>query len=77
MNDAGYLTGHGINNNFDVLAAPAGLRERFVRRYNQTVPDVEWGRGTRALLGHASEQLTESVRVAMSLAVDARCMCLG
>ncbi|MFH8591223.1 hypothetical protein [Streptomyces rimosus] len=50
LHDAGYLTGPVITNNFDVLAARAGLRECFVRRYDQTVPDVEWGRGARALL---------------------------
>ncbi|MFH8981179.1 SIR2 family protein [Streptomyces varsoviensis] len=50
LHEAGYLTGPVITNNFDVLAARAGLRECFVRRYDQMIPDVEWGQEARALL---------------------------
>ncbi|MFI9014391.1 hypothetical protein ACIGZI_10155 [Streptomyces griseus] len=48
--DAGHLVGPVITNNFDVLAARAGLDECFMRRYDQAVPDVEWVNGAKALL---------------------------
>ncbi|MDT3396654.1 hypothetical protein RKE29_08370 [Streptomyces sp. B1866] len=50
LQDAGHLVGPVITNNFDVLAARAGLRECFMRRYDQAVPDVEWVEGAKALL---------------------------
>lgn len=39
-----------ITNNFDVLAARAGLDECFMRPYDQAVPDVERIDGAKALL---------------------------
>lgn len=48
--DAGHLVGPVITNNFDVLAARAGLDECFMRRYDQAVPEVEWVDGGKALL---------------------------
>ncbi|WP_224294247.1 hypothetical protein [Streptomyces olivaceus] len=50
LKDAGHLVGPVITNNFDVLAARAGLDECFIRRYDQAVPDVEWVDGAKALL---------------------------
>nr|WP_203598460.1 hypothetical protein [Streptomyces sp. SID7909] len=50
LKDAGHLVGPVITNNFDVLAARAGLDECFMRRYDQAVPDVEWVDGAKALL---------------------------
>ncbi|MFJ6696510.1 hypothetical protein ACIQM4_10605 [Streptomyces sp. NPDC091272] len=50
LQDAGHLVGPVITNNFDVLAARAGLDECFVRRYDQIVPDVTWVEGAKALL---------------------------
>ncbi|MEV7161803.1 hypothetical protein AB0N79_14170 [Streptomyces microflavus] len=50
LKDAGHLVGPIITNNFDVLAARAGLDECFMRRYDQAVPDVEWVDGAKALL---------------------------
>ncbi|MFG3240699.1 MULTISPECIES: hypothetical protein [unclassified Streptomyces] len=50
LKDAGHLVGPVITNNFDVLAARAGLDECFMRRCDQAVPDVEWVDGAKALL---------------------------
>ncbi|MBB5121284.1 hypothetical protein AF335_18250 [Streptomyces eurocidicus] len=50
LHDTGHLVGPVITNNFDVLAARAGLKECFMRRYDQAVPDVEWVDGAKALL---------------------------
>lgn len=38
--DAGHLVGPVITNNFDALAARAGLAEHCVRRYDEIIPDV-------------------------------------
>lgn len=46
----GLFVGPVITNNFDVLAARAGLEECFVRRYDQQVPDVPFHPGAKALL---------------------------
>jgi hypothetical protein len=48
--ERGFLVGPVITNNFDVLAARAGLAECFVRRYDQIVPDVPFYPEARALL---------------------------
>lgn len=50
LSDAGYMTGPVITNNFDVLAARAGLPECYMRRYDQAVPPVELIDGAKALL---------------------------
>ncbi|MFH8475699.1 hypothetical protein [Streptomyces sp. NPDC018000] len=50
LQDTGHLVGPVITNNFDVLAARAGLDECFMRRYDQAVPDVEFIDGAKALL---------------------------
>jgi hypothetical protein len=48
--EAGHVVGPVITNNFDVLAARAGLPECFVRRYDQIVPDAPFYPEARALL---------------------------
>ncbi|MEU7229971.1 hypothetical protein [Streptomyces chrestomyceticus] len=50
LHDAGYMVGPVITNNFDVLPARVGLRECFMRRYDQSVPEAEFVDGAKALL---------------------------
>jgi hypothetical protein len=48
--ERGHLVGPVITNNFDVLAARAGLEECFVRRYDQKIPDVPFFPEVKSLL---------------------------
>lgn len=47
---AGYVVGPILTNNFDGLAHRVGLREQFLRRYDEEVPDVEFSPDARSLL---------------------------
>lgn len=50
LTEAGHLVGPVITNNFDGLTARAGLREHYVRRYDQQVPWVPFVPEARSLL---------------------------
>ncbi|MFH8614698.1 hypothetical protein ACH4E8_06425 [Streptomyces sp. NPDC017979] len=50
LHTAGHMTGPVITHNFDLLAARAGLKEVFVRRYDQKIPPVPLLDQARALL---------------------------
>ncbi|GAA2252991.1 hypothetical protein GCM10010232_47000 [Streptomyces amakusaensis] len=50
LHTAGHMIGPVITHNFDVLAARAGLKEVFVRRYDQKIPPVPLLDQARALL---------------------------
>lgn len=50
MYDAGWMVGPVITHNFDVLPARAGLRELFVRRYDQKIPPVQFEQDAKALV---------------------------
>ena len=59
----GHLIGPVITNNFDVLAARAGLTEYCVRRYDEIIPDVPLLPGARALLvvgSHADRRAVQA-----------------
>jgi hypothetical protein len=61
--DAGYLVGPVITNNFDVLAARAGLTEHCVRRYDEIIPDVPLLPEARSLLvigSHADRRAVQA-----------------
>jgi hypothetical protein len=60
---AGAVTGPVITNNFDVLAARAGLTECCVRRYDEIMPDVPLVPETKALLvigSHADRRAVQA-----------------
>lgn len=68
----GHLIGPVITNNFDTLAARAGLQECFVRRYDQQIPDVPFLPETKALLvvgNHADRRAVEARARAAGLKV--------
>ena len=59
----GHLIGPVITNNFDVLAARAGLTEYCVRRYDEIIPDVPLLPEARALLvigSHADRRAVQA-----------------
>lgn len=61
--DEGHLVGPVITNNFDVLAARAGLTEYCVRRYDEVIPDVPLLPEARALLvigSHADRRAVQA-----------------
>ena len=61
--DEGHLVGPVITNNFDVLAARAGLTEHCVRRYDEIIPDVPLLPEARSLLvigSHADRRAVQA-----------------
>jgi hypothetical protein len=61
--DEGHLIGPVITNNFDVLAARAGLTEYCVRRYDEIIPDVPLLPEARSLLvvgSHADRRAVQA-----------------
>ncbi|MER5971457.1 hypothetical protein ABT112_17270 [Streptomyces sp. NPDC002055] len=50
LHDAGYMVGPVITHNFDTLSARTGLKEVFVRRYDQKIPPVPLLEEAKALL---------------------------
>jgi hypothetical protein len=63
MSKRGHLVGPVITNNFDVLAARAGLQECFVRRYDQRIPDVPFLPDAKSLLvvgNHADRRAVQA-----------------
>jgi hypothetical protein len=59
----GYVTGPVITNNFDVLAARAGLDECCVRRYDEIIPEMPLVPEARALLvigSHADRRAVQA-----------------
>ncbi len=50
LRDAGALLEPIFTNNFDGLASRVGLRERYLRRYDEKVPEVAFDHSSRALL---------------------------
>ena len=50
MRDAGHLIGRVMTNNFDGLAHRVGLNEHFLRRYDDTIPEVEFFAEAKSLL---------------------------
>ncbi|MBI3704967.1 MAG: hypothetical protein HY244_14245 [Rhizobiales bacterium] len=50
LREAGHLVGPIMTNNFDGLAHRVGLREHFLRRYDEAVPEVEFSSEAKSLL---------------------------
>lgn len=50
LRNAGHLVGRIMTNNFDGLAHRVGLNEHFLRRYDETIPDVEFSAQAKSLL---------------------------
>lgn len=50
LRDSGHLVGPIMTNNFDGLAHRAGLTERFLRRYDETIPPIDFDERARSLL---------------------------
>ncbi len=50
LRKAGRLVGDIMTNNFDGLAHRVGLREHFLRRYDETIPDISLKTEAKALL---------------------------
>lgn len=46
----GFLVGPVFTNNFDGLAFRAGLSEKFLRRYDETIPDIKFDNKAKSLL---------------------------
>jgi hypothetical protein len=63
LHDAGHFVGPVITHNFDALSARAGLKEVFVRRYDQKIPPVPLLDDAKALLViglHADRRAVEA-----------------
>lgn len=68
----GIVVGDVVTNNFDGLVARAGLSERYVRRYDEQVPAVDFHPDARALLiigSHADRRKVQARARALGLTI--------
>lgn len=68
----GIVIGDVVTNNFDGLVARAGLSERYVRRYDEQVPAVDFHPDARALLvigSHADRRKVQARARALGLTI--------